>query len=296
MSKMELRVECWSLDRLIPYINNPRTHDHAQVAQVAASIDEFGFCNPILASADGLIIAGHARLLAAHKLGLAEVPVIVLSHLSDAQRRALVIADNQLALNAGWNEELLRVEIAALQNEGFSLDLIGFADEELARLLAEQDKANALTDEDSIPDLLKNPVSKVDDLWTLGPHKLLVGDATDRADRWYGNKSQSTLWQENKPAANRDHPTAKPVELVTRALVNSSQPGDLIVDLFGGSGTTLIACERLSRKARLMEIDPLYADVIIRRHQQHTGKSAVLEGDGRTFDQVTHLRCGESSL
>jgi DNA modification methylase len=334
--------------------------------------------------------------------------VIVLDHLTDAQKRAYIIADNQLALNAGWDETLLAAELAALQQEDFDVSLLGFEDEELARLLAAQDAAEGLTDEDAVPELPETPISVPADLWLLGQHKLLVGDATNRADvarlmgsdaadlvftdlpyncayegytkdkltiqnddmspeefarflqnsfvsfrtivkpgaslyvchsssyqrefqnaleaagfevrcqiiwakntfawgfgrykfqheplfyahvigekdSWYGDKSQSTLWEEKKPAANRIHPTAKPVELVDRALLNSSKAGDVVADLFGGSGSTLIACERRNRKARLMEIDPKYADCICSRFQEYTGKQAVLDGDGRTFEQI----------
>src|SRR5262249_10017623 len=384
---------------------NARTHTALQVAQVAASIAEFGFVNPVLTASDGVIIAGHARLLAARKLGLKQVPVIVLDHLSPTQRRALVIADNRLALNAGWDEELLQLELAALREDDFNLEILGFDDDEMAALLAGEATLEGLTDEDAVPDVPDTPTSLSGDLWLLGDHRLLCGDATasldvdrllsgatadliltdppynvdyegytaqrltiqgDRMsheqfqqflahsfasyrrivkpgasayvchssswqrefqnaleqagfqircqiiwakntfawgfgrykfqhepifychvagekDPWYGDKSQSTLWEENKPAANRLHPTMKPVELIERALVNSSKAGDVVVDLFGGSGSTLIACERRNRKARLMEIDPKYTDVIVRRWQEYTGKQATLEGDGRTF-------------
>jgi ParB-like chromosome segregation protein Spo0J len=134
--KPDLHIERWPLERLIPYARNPRTHTEEQVAQIAASIAEFGFVNPVLVGADGVIIAGHARVMAARKLGLTEVPVIVLDHLSQAQRRALVIADNRLAQNAGWDEEMLRVELEALREDDFNLDLLGFADEEIEALLA----------------------------------------------------------------------------------------------------------------------------------------------------------------
>jgi DNA modification methylase len=382
------------------------------VSQIASSILEFGFTNPILVGPDGKIIAGEGRRRAAQTLGMREVPVIVLAHLSEVQRRALAIADNQLALNAGWDEELLRIQLATLQEEAFDVNLIGFDDEEVARLLAALDAAQGLTDEDAAPEVPETPVSTAGDLWTLGEHKLLVGDATVAADvqrlmgtdaadcvfldppyncdysgytkehlrmqndrmsdadfkqflenafrslraavkpgasayvchssslqrefqnaletagfrvrcqlvwakntfawgfgrykfqhepifychvagqkdRWYGNKSQSTLWQENKPAASRLHPTMKPVELVERALLNSSKAGDIIVDLFGGSGSTLIGCERRGRKARLMEIDPRYADVVVLRYQEYSGKSAVLDNDGRTFEEVAQER------
>jgi DNA modification methylase len=414
---MDLRIEHWPVNQLIPYVRNPRTHTPEQIAQVAGSIAEFGFVNPILIGPDRVIIAGHARFAAAQKLGLATVPVIVLAHLSDAQRRALVIADNRLALNAGWDEEMLRIELAALQEVDFNLDLTGFAEAELARLLAEQEALTGLTDEDSAPGLPEVPVTSTGDLWMLGNHRLLVGDATvgadverllageaadlvftdppynvdyegyteekltiksDRmsdtefkqflgaafrscrslvklgaslyvchssswqrefqdaleaagfevrcqviwakntfawgfgrykfqhepifyahvagqSDAWYGDRSQSTLWQETKPAANRLHPTMKPVELIERALVNSSKGGDVVMDLFAGSGSTMIACERRGRKARLLEIDPKYADVIVRRYQEYTGKTALLEGDNRTFDEVARDRAKEAA-
>jgi ParB-like chromosome segregation protein Spo0J len=144
-------IESWPLDRLIPYARNPRTHSDVQVAQIAASIAEFGFNNPILVDTKDGIIAGHGRLLAARKLQLAEVPVIVLDHLTEAQKRAYILADNQLALNAGWDDTLLAAELAALQQEDFDLSLIGFEDEELARLLAAQEASEGLTDEDAVP-------------------------------------------------------------------------------------------------------------------------------------------------
>src|ERR1700682_5539387 len=362
--RINIQVERWSISRLIPRVTNPRTHTPEQVAQIAASIREWGWTNPILVGADNDVLARHARLAAARQLEMSEVPVIQLGHLSEAQRRALVIADNQLALNAGWSEETLRVELQALQEAEFDLSLVGFDDDELARLLAAQDAAEGLTDEDAVPELPQTPVSATEDLWILGNHKLLVGDATDReqvarlmaadaadliftdppynvdyegytddklkiqgdrmfdadfkqfleaafrscrsvvkpgasmyichssswqrefqnaleaagfevrcqiiwakntfawgfgrykfrhepvfyahvagqTDAWYGDKSQSTLWEENKPAANRMHPTAKPVELMERAMMNSSKSGDIVVDLFGGSGSTVVAC------------------------------------------------------
>ena len=406
--RLSTQFEIWSIDRLIPYARNARTHTDEQVAQVAASIKEFGWTNPILVGADGVIIAGHARLLAARKLQMTAVPVIVLDHLSEAQRRALVLADNRLALDAAWDEEMLRVELASLEEDAFDLDVIGFSDEELRALLEPDEVPAGLTDEDDAPDAPERPVSLPGDLWLLGNHRVLCGDATrledvqrlmareqadlvftdppygvdyegytkdklkiqndhmapeefDRflragfanyrtvvkpggsmyachasssqrevqnaieaagfsvrcqiiwakntfawghgrykfqheplfychvagqTDPWYGDKSQSTLWQEKKPAANRLHPTMKPVELIERALINSSKAGDCVADLFGGSGSTLIGCERRGRNARLMELDPKYTDVIVTRWQQFTGKQATLEADGRTFEAV----------
>jgi DNA modification methylase len=414
---MAKRIELWLIDRLIPFARNPRTHSDAQIAQIAASIEAFGFNNPILVDTKAGIIAGHGRLLAARKLGLTEVPVIVLDHLSEAQKRAYIIADNKLAENAGWNDDLLRSELVALQEEDFDVSLLGFEDEDLARLLAAQDASEGVTDEDAVPALPETPVSRTGDRWLLGNHRLLVGDTTshedvvrlmaaetadlvftdppynvdyegyteqrlkikgdrmsdadfkrfleaafrscraavkpgasiyvchssswqrefqnaleaagfevrcqiiwakntfawgfgrykfqheplfyahvaDQKDPWYGDKSQSTLWHENKPAANRIHPTAKPVELIERALVNSSKAGDIVADLFGGSGSTLIGCERRNRRARLMELDPKYADCIVRRFQEYTGKLAVIEGDGRTFNEIASERLKEAA-
>ena len=174
-------IELWLIDKLIPYARNPRTHSDAQISQIAASIKAFGFNNPILVDSKAGIIAGHGRLLAARQLGLEEVPVIVLDHLTETQKRAYIIADNQLALNAGWNDELLRLELLALQREDFNVDILGFDDDELARMLAAQDTAEGLTDEDAVSALPETAVSASADLWILGNHKLLVGDATDRA-------------------------------------------------------------------------------------------------------------------
>src|SRR5260370_35849624 len=166
------------IDQLVPYIRNSRTHTDEQVALVAASIREFGWTNPILIRPDYVVIAGHARLLAARKLGLTEVPAIELSGLTEAQCRALAIADNQLAITgAGWDEEMLRIELAALQEEDFNVNLLGFEDEDLARLLAEND-AGGLTDEDTVPDPPEDPVTRTGDLWLLGPHRVLCDDAT----------------------------------------------------------------------------------------------------------------------
>jgi DNA modification methylase len=415
--RINIEIEKWPITRLIPRITNPRTHTPEQVAQIAASIREFGWTNPVLVGADNDVIAGHARLLAARQLGMAEVPVIQLGHLSEAQRRALVIADNQLTINAGWSEETLRIELQALQEADFDLTLVGFDEDELARLLAAEEATSGLTDEDAVPEVLEAPISVAGDLWRLGQHVLLVGDATNEADvarlmngaaadlvfidppyncdyqgyteehltiqgdrmsgaefkqfleaaflscravikpgaslyvchssswqrefqnaleaagfevrcqiiwgkntfawgfgrykfrhepifyahvagqsdAWYGDKSQSTLWEENKPAANRLHPTMKPVELIERALLNSSKAGDVVVDLFGGSGSTLIACERRGRAAWLMELDRRYADVICRRYQEYTGKRAVLDDDGRSFDEVASERRKEAA-
>ena len=410
--RMALHIELWPIDRLIPYARNARTHSDEQVAQIAASIREFGFNAPILVDSDAGIIAGHARLLAARKQKLAVVPVVVLDHLSETQRRAYMLVDNRSAEDAGWNEELLRLELEALLDQQVNLVELGFHEQELTRLVADEAGVKGLTDEDAVPELPKAAVSALGDLWILGSHSVLCGDATvetdverlmagaaaalvfldppygvnyqgytdqrlkiqgdnlnaeqlqqllseafrccrnivqpgaslyvfhsssrqrefqnaleaagfavrcqliwakntfawgfgrykfqheplfychvaGQTDAWYGDRCQSTLWEQNKPAANRIHPTAKPVERVERALVNSSRVGELVVDLFGGSGSTLIACERKGRRARLMEIDPKYTDCIVQRWQEHTGQCAVREGDSASFEEVGQQR------
>ena len=401
-------MESRPVDQLLPCANNARTHSASQIKRIAASIREFGFCNPILIGPDNRIIAGHARLPAARELGMQQVPVIVLEHLSEAQCRALMLADNQLALNAGWDEELLRAELAALAKEEFPLELIGFDQAELIRLLADQVAAEGLTDPDAAPPAPVVPVSKTGDLWILGEHRLLCGDATRRADLntvlaggtaamvftdppcgvgddtqtkgklrhedgalsggsqasprqaythlmqvcsgamyicgspadlhtlyqtftaaggdwstfliwakhhytragtdyqpqyepilygwphgkdhfWRGASDQGDLWFIAEPE-DRPHPDMQPVELVERAVENSSQAGDTVLDPFAGSGTTLIACERLKRRARLIELDARYVDVICQRWEQFRGQPAVLDGRGKTFVELTRER------
>jgi hypothetical protein len=167
------------VDELVPHARNARTHSEAQVARIAASIREFGWTNPILVDGGRGVIAGHGRLLAARKLGMAEVPVIELAHLSEAQKRAYVLADNRLALDAGWDEEMLRIELGDLREQGFDLGLTGFDAEEIGRLLV--DAADGLTDPDQVPEAPETPVSRPGDLWVLGRHRLVCGDATDPA-------------------------------------------------------------------------------------------------------------------
>jgi ParB-like chromosome segregation protein Spo0J len=175
--QIDIQIERWPIERLIPRANNPRTHSREQVAHIAASMREWGWTKPILVGADDDIIAGHARLLAAEKLGMKEVPVIVLHHLSPAQRRALVIADNQLAIaGAAWDEEMLRVELAILHEADYGLNLVGFDDIELQRLLEAQDAAPGLTDEDAVPEVQPDPVARLGDLFVLGNHRLICGD------------------------------------------------------------------------------------------------------------------------
>jgi hypothetical protein len=174
------KIEQWPLERIIPYANNARAHSEAQVAQIAASMVEFGWTNPILAGSDGVLVAGHGRLLAARKLGLTQVPVVVLDHLTPTQRRALVIADNRIAENAGWDEALLHLELEALQADAFDLSLVGFDPDDLADLLAgEEPDAQGQTDDDAAPEAPETPVSQPGDVWVLRPHRVLCGDATD---------------------------------------------------------------------------------------------------------------------
>ena len=410
-----LQVVTWPVEKLIPYARNARTHSDDQVAQIAASIAEFGWTNPILAGADGIVIAGHARLLAARKLRVTEVPVIVLDHLTESQRRALVLADNRLALNAGWDEEMLRVELVALEEEGFNLDVVGFTEDEIEDLLRDPDEVHAgNTDDDAVPETPETAVTVSGDVWILGDHRLLCGDATQmdsveklmaggladmvftdppynvnygatmkdklrgkkrriandnlgqdfeqflrdacvnilavtkgaiyicmssselhtlqkafreagghwstfviwakntftmgRSDYqrqyepmlygwkegtdhfWCGARDQGDVWFVKKPVVNDLHPTMKPVELVERAIRNSSKGRDTVFDPFGGSGTTIIACEKAGRQARLVELEPKYCDVIVRRWQEFTGQQALLEGDERPFKELAAER------
>jgi len=412
MNWLAERIEHWPMDKLLPYARNARQHSDEQIAQIAASIAEFGFVNPCLVGADGVLVAGHGRLAAARKLGLSTVPVVVLDHLTPTQRRALVLADNRLAELSTWDDALLRIELEALQDEGFDLDLTGFDADALAELLAgEEPEHEGQTEDDAVPEMPEEPVSKPGDVWRLGPHRLVCGDATtaetyaqlfpdgERADMvftdppynvnyansakdklrgkhrpilndalgagfhdflydalsllvahtrgaiyvamssseldtlqaafrsagghwstfiiwakntftlgradyqrqyepilygwpegaeryWCGDRDQGDVWQIKKPQKNDLHPTMKPVELVERAIRNSSRPGDVVLDPFGGSGTTLIAAEKSGRVARLIELDPKYADVIVRRWQDRTGKQTTRESDGLAFDQA----------
>ena len=382
---------------LIPYARNSRTHSDTQVGQIAASIKEFGFLNPIIVDGESGIIAGHGRVLAAQKLGLAELPVIEAGHLSDAQRRAYIIADNKLAMNAGWDDEMLRVELDALGVDGFDLELTGFSLDEIADLQIEE-VPEGLTDEDAVPEAPDEPVTVEGDVWLLGSHRIMCGDSTSidavdillqgkkagmvHTDPPYGVSYQSngrtksskfdvlknddtfldiapvieacstgwvfvwtswkvlttwidmlgcfgypsnqviwhkpgggigdlkktfssdyetalvwhrgaeltgkrigSVWRFDKDgAASYLHPTQKPVALAEEAIDKTTKTGCIVLDLFGGSGSTLIACEKTNRHCRMMELDPRYSDVIINRWQQYTGKEAVLESTGETYN------------
>ncbi|MBA3059121.1 site-specific DNA-methyltransferase [Rhodoferax sp.] len=412
------KIEQWPTGKLLPYARNARTHSEDQVAQIAASIVEFGFTNPILAGSDGIIVAGHGRLTAAQKLGLEVVPVVVLDHLTPTQRRALIIADNRIAENAGWDDAMLRVELDALRDDDFDLSLTGFDADALADLFEGDEGDTGQTGDDEVPESQESVISRPGDVWLLGGHRVLCGDATDvkcyeqllqgkevdmtvtdppynvnyansakdkmrgkdrailndnlgdgfydfllaaltpimanctgavyvamssseldvlqaafreaggkwstfiiwakntftmgRSDyqrqyepimygwpeggkhHWCGDRDQSDVWQIKKPHKNDLHPTMKPVELVERAIRNSSKPGDVVLDPFGGSGTTLIAAEKSGRTARLMELDPKYVDVIVRRWQDWTEKLASRECDGVGFNNLAGVVVGDT--
>lgn len=370
---------------LIPYARNSRTHSDAQVAKLAASIKEFGFLNPVIVDGDNGIIAGHGRILAAQKLGLEAVPTIEAGHLSEAQRRAYVIADNRLALDAGWDDELLRIELSDLDAEGFDLSLTGFDLDEIENLTAEE--IEGLTDEDAVPEVPEVPITVLGDVWQLGRHRLMCGDSTsiDAVERlmdgttphavitdppygigidgqkksvsknpkhnrkhhehrgwdskrpdpsiffyivaldvpaviWGGNyfadllpatrgwlywsKGQDGLtmsdgelaWTtENKPLRSKTvnraalhgsiHPTQKPVDVIDFSANYLSVPQNgSVLDLFAGSGTLAMACEKSDRCAFMMELDPKYCDVIIKRWQDFTGQKAVHAETNEVFD------------
>lgn len=415
---------------LKPYVNNSRTHSNEQINQIMASIKEFGFTNPLLIDDEG-IIAGHGRLMAAEKLKMDEVPTITLSGLSKVQRQAYILADNQLALNAGWDEKLLHDELTKLLDLDFNIDLIGFDDDFLADLLAEE--TEGLTDEDEVPEIEEEPVSKLGDIWILGDHHLMCGDSTskddveklmggrkadmvftdppyninfigtmgctskdgkivtmkdgykvpnsqykdiqndneDKADftsfiediifniknycigGWYicfssstlnellaplvehdmkwksiitWNKNQSPMggghfrkkyepivygyfnnlfygikyseddvWDIKRTIKNDLHPTMKPIELVCKAIGYSSNAGGVVLDLFGGSGSTMIASERLGRKNYSMELDERYVDVILKRYIAFVGSNGKVmlsndEGEDIPYEEVCKMR------
>lgn len=446
------KLEFLALEALVPYARNARTHSEAQIAQIAASIREFGFTNPVLIADDGTIIAGHGRVLAARQLGLEKVPALRLSHLDEAQRQAYVIADNKLAENAGWDDELLRLELGALRDLGFDLGLVGFDDDELSALFMGEDdvEEQGLTDDDAVPGGADTCVSARGDIWILGDHRVMCGDSTSQSDvealcggdlidccwtdppynvnyegsagkiendnmddgsfrlflrdafvsafsvmragapiyvahadteglnfrgafreagfklsgclvwvkpslvlgrsdyqwrhepilygwkegaahSWFGGRKQTTVTEAEeppfsvmgdgsvqidvgetvlrisgadltveelvgsvvrceKPRKSAEHPTMKPVSLILGQLRNSSQRGDSVLDLFGGSGSTLIACQKIGRRARLMEFDPRFVDVIVRRWQEFSGRKATLECNGRRFDALATER------
>jgi DNA modification methylase len=391
------KIEWLSVETLIPYAKNARTHSDEQVAQIAGSIKEFGFNNPVLVDKDNSVIAGHGRLMAARKLGMDKVPVVQLGHMTEAQRKAYVLADNRIALNSGWDAGMLSLELQDLKDD-IDLSLLGFDPDELDALLNPIEETEGLTDEDAVPDVPDEPKTKLGDIYILGNHRLMCGDSTSidaveklmdgqKADMVFTDppyrykpmgsggvfddgytKLKKDLiglidfnptdflnilpivfakginayifcntdlvpdycnWaKENKfnfniltwhkksfiPATNnhhypdteyliyisknakfntgldvnygkyfvlnnekhKDHPTIKPIEILITEIQISSNSNDVVLDMFGGSGSTLIACEKIGRKARVIELDPKYCDVIVRRWEEFTGKKAVL--------------------
>jgi hypothetical protein len=390
---VQVEIKQVAVEKLIPYVRNSRTHSDAQVAQIAASIKEFGWTNPILVDGTNGIIAGHGRLLAARKLGQTEVPVIELAHMTESQKKAYVIADNQLAMNAGWDTSMLTLELSDLKEAGFSLDILGFDPKELDNLL-EPEQVDGLTDEDVVPDIPDEPITKLGDIYQLGNHRLMCGDSTsiDAVDKlmdgqkvdmiytdppygisivqggsiggskpfgsvgggklakvgkyapvagdesidvaveaiqlitilqaqveiiWGGNYYANHLdnsscwivwdkentgnfadaelaWTNQKTAVRifkhmwngmlkdsergekRVHPTQKPVALAEWCFNQYGEECLTVLDLFGGSGSTLIACESKNKKGYIMELSPNYCDVIVKRWEDFTGKKAVL--------------------
>ena len=392
------------IDKLIPYINNARTHSKEQINKLRSSLREFGFINPVIIGRDYGIIAGHGRVMAAREEGISEVPCVFVDHLTEAQKKAYIIADNRMALDAGWDEELLKVEIEALQAEAFDISLTGFGDDELSDLFGKDKDAIEDDDYDLTAALEKAAFVEKGDVWVVGRHRLVCGDATSAEDvallmdgkkanlivtdppygvsfkstsgltikndsmkdeefynflyksfenmvahlesggsayvfhadtegltfrkafidagfhlagvciwsknslvlgrsdyqwqhepvlygflkngkhRWYSDRKQTTIWNFNKPKRNANHPTSKPLDLLSYPIRNSSQENAIIIDTFGGSGSTLMACEQTNRICYTLELDEKYASVILRRYVEDTGDADnvyVLRGDKR---------------
>jgi len=409
-------VQLTPTDKLIPYARNSRTHSDEQVSEIAASIKEWGFTTPVLVDEESTLIAGHGRLLAAQKLGLEQIPVMTAKGWTDAQKKAYVIADNKLALNAGWDDEMLKVELGELQDLEFDLSLTGFGLDEIANLFPEPDE-EGLTDEDAVPDVPQIPVTVEGDVWVMGKHRLMCGDSTSidcleklcdnqlvdmwltdppynvayegktkdalkiqndemsddsfrtfltdsytaadavmkqgavfyiwhadsegynfrgaakdtgwdirqcliwkkhsmvmgrqdyhwkhepclygwkggAAHLWATDRKQTTILEFDRPNRSSEHPTMKPVELFEYQMLNNTKGSDVVLDSFAGSGTTAIACEKHGRHARLMELDPKYCDVIVKRWQEFTGKKATLEDTDQTFEELNNERLEGSS-
>ena len=393
-----------ALDKLVPYANNARTHSPEQIGKLRSSLREFGFINPVIIDRDFGIIAGHGRVLAAREEGITEVPCVFVDHLTEAQKKAYIIADNRMALDAGWDEELLRVEIEALQAEAFDISLTGFGDDEIADLFGNEKDEVEDDDYDLSAALEKAAFVQRGDRWAVGKHRLYCGDATNPDDvaalmdgnranlvltdppygvsfksasgltiqndsmkneefynflrkafdnmvahlenggsayvfhadtegltfrqafvdagfhlagvciwaknslvlgrsdyqwqhepvlygflkngkhRWYSDRKQTTIWNFDKPKRNANHPTSKPLDLLSYPIKNSSQENSIVLDTFGGSGSTLMACEQTNRICFMMELDEKYASVILRRYVENTNNADgvyVLRGGQR---------------
>ena len=399
------QVEKWDIEKLIPYARNARTHSDEQVGQIAASIKEWGWTTPVLVDEDGGIIAGHGRTMAAKRLGMREVPVMVARGWSDEKKRAYVLADNKLAINAGWDDSMLALELKELGGLGFDLDLTGFSLDEI-NALTPMEVEPGLTDEDAVPEAPEEPTTRLGDVWVLGQHRLMCGDSTsidemqkltdnqlvdmwltdppynvayegatgltiqndDMGDEqfrqflrdsyvtadtvlkpgavfyiwhadlegynfrgaakdagwkirqcliwkksslvmgrqdyhwkhepclygwkegaghlWAADRKQTTILEFDKPSRNGEHPTMKPVALFEYQMLNNTKGGDIVLDSFGGSGTTIIAAEKNGRRGYLMELDPKYCDVIIKRWQDYTGNQAIHAENSKTFNEL----------
>lgn len=293
---------------LRPYERNARSHSKRQIRQIADSIKRFGFTNPVLISDDDEIIAGHGRVEAAKLLGLESVPTLRLSHLSEAERRTYVLTDNKLALNAAWDQDILAIKLQALVDLDFDVTLIGFSLAEVDLTIdAARDRSPSGRDAaDRVPLNPGPPVSRPGDLWLLGRHRLLCGDARNGADydRLMDGAKANLVFTDPPYNVEIDgyvagkvraeaialHPTAKPVAMVADAIRDCSRRGDIVLDAFGGSGTTLIAAELCGRVCHMMEFDPAYADTIVRRYQAVTGKTATLADTGASFDATASER------
>lgn len=408
MSRTTTDMQLVATEKLVPYVNNARTHSAEQIMKLRSSLREFGFINPIIIDKDYNIIAGHGRLMAAKDEGIREVPCVFVDYLTEAQKKAYILADNRMALDAGWDKELLKVEIEALQAEDFDLGLTGFDEKELASFF---DADNDVHEDDFDVDaeLEKTPVTKTGDVWLLGRHRLVCGDSTKEktyttlmkgeqanlvvtdppynvnyqgtagkikndnlqndqfytfllsaftcmekamakdasiyvfhADteglnfrkafdaarfylsgtciwkkqslvlgrspyqwqhepclygwkkngkhQWYSDRKQTTIWEFDKPQKNGDHPTMKPVPLIAYPIKNSSMTNCIVLDPFGGSGSTLIACEQTGRICRTIELDEKYCDVIVKRYIEQVGTtenvSVIRDGKTIPFDAL----------
>lgn len=392
MAKTTTDMQLVEIGRLIPYVNNARTHSPEQIMKLRSSLREFGFINPVIIDRDYNIIAGHGRVLAAHEEKMTEVPCVFVDYLTEAQKKAYIIADNRMAMDAGWDEELLRLEIETLQGMDFDVSFTGFEDQEIVDLFGSDDKSDVEDDDFDLNAVLeKASFVEKGDIWQVGRHRLMCGDATSADDvstlmdgkkanlivtdppygvsfeswhgltiqndsikgeefyrfllsafknmadnlenggaayvfhadtesvnfrrafadagfhlsgcciwvknslvpgysdyqwqhepvlygflqngkhRWYSDRSQTTVWNFNKPKLNRNHPTSKPLDLLAYPIGNSSQANSIVVDTFGGSGSTLLACENTNRICYMMELDEKYASVILRRYVEDTG-------------------------
>ena len=393
MSKTTTEMQLISIDKLVPYVNNARTHSAEQILKLRSSLREFGFVNPIIIDREFNVIAGHGRLMAAKEEGIEEVPCVFVDYLTDAQKKAYILADNRMAMDAGWDDELLKIEMEELQNLGYDLEFTGFDEKELADLFGVDDKEVKEDEFDLTAALEKASFVERGDVWFVGKHKLMCGDATSSEDvaklmedkkanlvltdppynvafkssdgltiqndsmdnndfyeflylsfknmadhlenggaayvfhadteglnfrkafidagfhlagcciwvkdslvlgrsdyqwqhepvlygflqngkhPWYSDRKQTTIWNFDKPKKNSNHPTSKPLDLLAYPIKNSTQANAIVIDTFGGSGSTLMACEQMNRICYTMELDEKYASVILRRYVEDTNDS-----------------------